>query len=90
VDQIVLVGGVEWIPSIFVCEIVLLWHPLSLSFSRDEPFGNDKHIHPCEQTPEDNDLGNEFKEKILGLPEVERVESFKEDTKRHLKNSEDD
>lgn len=77
--------------TVDVSVIVGCWvdiHCFNVSWSK--PLANDQEIHPEEKVPKDEDLRDELKENVLSLSEVNRVQALKEDTKRHLQDSEDD
>jgi hypothetical protein len=53
------------------------WRSILTSTPVCEPLGYDKVIHVSEEAPEDKNLGDEFKEKVKPLAEVDVVWTFK-------------
>jgi len=54
-----------------------------------EPFGNDKGVHPAEETPEDDETAKDLTEKFHVLFIVDAVESLNKDTETHVSNTHD-
>lgn len=62
---------------------------ISINILRLNPFSKNEDIHPTEEGKDEDDLWDEFEDKVQGFLEVKGVKAFHDDTKRHLENSND-
>lgn len=68
--------------------IVLVWgSPSQLEWI--QPFGNDQHIHPSKEKTKQHNLGDELKDEVHWLPEVNGIQSFHYDSQTHLDHTYD-
>lgn len=54
-----------------------------------EPLGDDKEVHPAEETPEDDETGDDLSPEVWQPVEVDGVGSLLDDTDRHVQDSHD-
>ena len=53
------------------------------------PLGNDQDVHPAEEGEQEEDLGDELKEEVEAVAEMQAVHALQNDTQGHLDDSED-